>query len=191
MPLVVTNKGLPIGQLSYTCLAMSAAESLGEKRNSFVFPLTKMSRRLIWNTDKNRSEHERRWSNATFIFQKMSHGRVHRCTVVWFNRKERKVVRPWGPSSKGSNLDPSNFLSIFSRPLDRFLIFGTRLCHIMARLHLRTIMIHKPDVSPTLFLFLEMKSHLQFIPSSFLLNHYLKKMKKLNLYKRQNTALGL
>lgn len=36
-----------MGQLSYTCLAMSAAESLGEKRNSFVFPLTKMSRRLI------------------------------------------------------------------------------------------------------------------------------------------------
>ncbi|TNN63006.1 Dihydropyrimidinase-related protein 5 [Liparis tanakae] len=28
----------------HTCLAMSAAESLGEKRNSFVFPLTKMSR---------------------------------------------------------------------------------------------------------------------------------------------------
>lgn len=40
----------PIGQLSYTCLAMSAAESLGEKRNSFVLPLTKMSFRLIWKT---------------------------------------------------------------------------------------------------------------------------------------------
>lgn len=33
---------------------MSAAESLGEKRNSFVFPLTKISRRLICNTDKNK-----------------------------------------------------------------------------------------------------------------------------------------
>lgn len=42
----------PIGQLSYTCLAMSAAESLGEKRNSFVFPLTKMSFRLIWKTNQ-------------------------------------------------------------------------------------------------------------------------------------------
>lgn len=43
----------PIGQLSYTCLAMSAAESFGENRNSFVFPLTKMSLKLIWNTNTN------------------------------------------------------------------------------------------------------------------------------------------
>lgn len=43
----------PIGQLSYTCLAMSAAESLGEKRNSFVLPLTKMSFRLIWKKKRD------------------------------------------------------------------------------------------------------------------------------------------
>ncbi len=42
-----------IGQLSYTCLAMSAAESFGENRNSFVFPLTKMSLKLIWNTNNS------------------------------------------------------------------------------------------------------------------------------------------
>lgn len=45
------NHHAPIGQLSYTCLAMSAAESFGENRNSFVFPLTKMSLKLIWNTN--------------------------------------------------------------------------------------------------------------------------------------------
>ncbi len=47
------NHHAPIGQLSYTCLAMSAAESFGENRNSFVFPLTKMSLKLIWNTNTN------------------------------------------------------------------------------------------------------------------------------------------
>lgn len=47
------SKNSPIGQLSYTCLAISAAESLGEKRNSFVLPLTKMSFRLIWKTKQD------------------------------------------------------------------------------------------------------------------------------------------
>lgn len=36
-----------MGQLSYTCLAISAAESFGEYRNSFVLPLTKIKRKLI------------------------------------------------------------------------------------------------------------------------------------------------
>lgn len=33
---------------------MSAAESLGEKRNSFVFPLTKISRKFICKTQKKK-----------------------------------------------------------------------------------------------------------------------------------------
>lgn len=45
--LLTNSSSQSIGQFSYTCLAMSAAESLGENRNSFVFPLTKMSRKLI------------------------------------------------------------------------------------------------------------------------------------------------
>lgn len=35
------------GQLSKTCCAISPADSLGLKRNSFVFPLTNISRKLI------------------------------------------------------------------------------------------------------------------------------------------------
>lgn len=75
----------------------------------------------------------------------------------------RKVVRPRGPSSKGSNpIHPiSSQFSLL--PQTVFFIFGTWLCHILAHLHVRTIMIHKPDVSFTLFLCLEMKSQLQFI----------------------------
>lgn len=37
----------PSGQLSNTVCAMSPAESLGLNRNSFVFPLTRINRRLI------------------------------------------------------------------------------------------------------------------------------------------------
>lgn len=44
---------LPSGQLSKTCWAMSPAESLGLKRNSFVFPLTSINRRLICNKTKH------------------------------------------------------------------------------------------------------------------------------------------
>lgn len=42
----------PIGQLSYTCFAISAAESFGENKNSFVFPLTKMRRKFICKEEK-------------------------------------------------------------------------------------------------------------------------------------------
>lgn len=45
--LLTCSSSQSIGQLSYTCFAMSEAESLGENRNSFVFPLTKMRRRFI------------------------------------------------------------------------------------------------------------------------------------------------
>lgn len=45
--LLTCSSSQSIGQLSYTCLAISAAESLGENRNSFVFPLTKIRRKLI------------------------------------------------------------------------------------------------------------------------------------------------
>jgi hypothetical protein len=38
---------VPSGQLSNTVCAMSPAESLGLNRNSFVFPLTRINRRLI------------------------------------------------------------------------------------------------------------------------------------------------
>lgn len=44
---------IPSGQLSKTCCAISPAESLGLKRNSFVFPLTRISRRFICNTKNN------------------------------------------------------------------------------------------------------------------------------------------
>lgn len=40
---------VPSGQLSNTCCAMSPADSLGLKRNSFVLPLTRISFRFIWN----------------------------------------------------------------------------------------------------------------------------------------------
>ena len=42
---------LPSGQCSCTYWVMSAADSFGEKRNSFVFPETKINRRLIWKND--------------------------------------------------------------------------------------------------------------------------------------------
>lgn len=45
--LLTCSSSQSIGQLSYTCFAMSEAESLGENRNSFVFPLTKMRRKFI------------------------------------------------------------------------------------------------------------------------------------------------
>lgn len=45
--LLTCSSSQSMGQLSYTCFAMSEAESFGEKRNSFVFPLTKMRRKLI------------------------------------------------------------------------------------------------------------------------------------------------
>lgn len=41
----VKKRSLPAGQLSNTCLAMSVAESFGEKVKSCVFPLTRMRRR--------------------------------------------------------------------------------------------------------------------------------------------------
>lgn len=40
---------LPSGQQSKTCCAISPADSFGLKRNSFVFPLTRMRRRFICN----------------------------------------------------------------------------------------------------------------------------------------------
>lgn len=43
---------LPSGQLSNTVWAISPAESDGLNKNSFVFPLTKISRRFICKLNK-------------------------------------------------------------------------------------------------------------------------------------------
>lgn len=81
----------------------------------------------------------------------------------------RKVVRPRGPSSKGSNLIRPISSQFSLLPQTVFFVFGTWLCHILARLHVHTIMIHKPDASFTLFLCLEMKSQLQFINHTYVI----------------------
>lgn len=44
-PLSESYNNVPAGQLSNTCLAMSVAESFGEKVKSCVFPLTRIRRR--------------------------------------------------------------------------------------------------------------------------------------------------
>lgn len=49
------TKNLPAGQLSNTCLAMSVAESFGEKVKSCVFPLTRMRRRCTCHDHNNSS----------------------------------------------------------------------------------------------------------------------------------------
>lgn len=46
-------KNLPAGQLSNTCLAMSVAESFGEKVKSCVFPLTRMRRRCTYDDNNS------------------------------------------------------------------------------------------------------------------------------------------
>lgn len=62
---------VPIGQLSYTCLAMSAAESFGENRNSFVFPLTRMSLKLICNTNITK-DHKNLLQNPCYTSPKLA-----------------------------------------------------------------------------------------------------------------------
>lgn len=45
-------ENIPAGQLSNTCLAMSVAESFGEKVKSCVFPLTRIRRRCTYDNKK-------------------------------------------------------------------------------------------------------------------------------------------
>lgn len=60
---------------------------------------------------------------------------------------KRKVGRPRGASSKGSNLSRPISSQFSLLPQTLFFVFGTWICHILARLHVHTIVIHKPDVS--------------------------------------------
>lgn len=99
---------------------MSAAESLGEKRNSFVFPLTKISRRFICNTGKKQQhryirtvyekhcrthEMEHDTNNCpTCCIKHSQMGKAQRFTLMSFligNR--RRIWRPWGASFRRIN----------------------------------------------------------------------------------------
>lgn len=98
---------------------MSAAESLGEKRNSFVFPLTKISRRFICNTGgknnintgtlgqcmRNAHQMERDTNNCPTCRVKRSQvGKAQRFKLMSFligNR--RRIWRPWGASFRRIN----------------------------------------------------------------------------------------
>lgn len=97
--LLTRSSSHPAGQLSNTCLAMSVAESFGEKVKSCIFPLTRIRRRctkswslwLVMAEDGGRSRADR----AGLELQLLQRARaLHLITVV-----KTVIQLNWQPSS--------------------------------------------------------------------------------------------